>query len=79
MELEQKEAAKAAFGFSAVPFLLVVSKSGQLLGAGDPKTTDHAALLSAAEAQEKAALACPTAPAPAAAKSESVFTLDEDF
>jgi len=64
MEIEDKEAAKAAFGFAAVPFLLVVSKAGSILGMGDPKNTDYQALLAASEELAGAA---------------DVFTLDEDF
>ena len=75
MEVDQKEAAKVAFSFAAVPFLIVVSKSGQVLGMGDPRTVDYVALLAAAEAPGKDQ---PTG-CGAHAESQQLFSLDEDF
>lgn len=74
LDLEHKEAAKAAFGFAAVPFYVVLSADGRVLAAEGPKAPDFAALLAAADAGEAAAEA--DVPAPA---TSDVFTLDEDF
>jgi len=78
MEPGAKEAAKNAFAFAQVPFLLVVSKSGAVLGMGDPKSTDYKALLAAAAEDEQKLAAAPEAEAAVPAPA-NVFTLDEDF
>ena len=64
MEMDVKENAKAAFGFSAVPFVVVVDKSGAVIGQGDPKLVDYAELLSK--------------PQPPTGRSPDLV-LDEDF
>ena len=45
MEFEQKELAKKAFGFAAVPFYVVVGGNGDILGCGEPKSIDYNALI----------------------------------
>ena len=87
MEVDMKELAKKAFGFTQVPFYVVVGESGSILGMGDPKNIDYEQLL-AEETNVKAELP-DTATAPAktlednearpAENRENVFTLDEDF
>ena len=56
MTFEEKEAAKAAFGFSSVPFCVVFSAAGAVLFKGNPKELELATFDFAAE---------PTAAAPA--------------
>jgi hypothetical protein len=65
MEVEVKEEAKALFGFNAVPFVIVVDKDGNVIGHGDPKTVDYAALVAGGAA--------------AAAGASAPLVLDEDF
>ncbi len=80
MHMEAKEKAKTAFGFAAVPFYVIVSKDGAVLGKGDPKTTDYAALLAAAAAP--AALcggSVDDKTLQPMATAAHTFTLDEDF
>ena len=87
MDLENKEAAKKAFGFAAVPFYVVVSREGVVLGKGDPKAVDHVKLLAAAdagEAQSEQAASSPSSAPSAQAQAQAqapsdVFSLDEDF
>ena len=42
MTFEEKEKAKAAFGFSAVPFCIIFNAAGAILFKGDPKDVDFA-------------------------------------
>ena len=56
MEVDVKEKAKAAFGFTAVPFVVVVNADGVVVGHGDPKNLDYAALLSKAPSTGAGAL-----------------------
>ena len=72
MEVEHKDAAKSAFGFSAVPFVIIVDKSGNIISSGDPKSLDYATLL-------KTAASGATATSAPAAATENTFSLDEDF
>lgn len=78
MEMDVKEEAKKAFGFNAVPFYVVVSKDGRVLGAGDPKKINYEELLSA-PAPEIAEVADKAPEEEAAVPQTNVFTLDEDF
>ena len=70
MESDQKEEAKNAFGFSAVPFVIIVDKSGSVISSGDPKSVDYVTTL-------KTAAAASSEVAPAV--TENAFSLDEDF
>jgi len=70
MEVDVKEAAKAAFGFTQVPYYIVIDKNGALVGSGEPKTTDYAKLLQ----ESNKALDQENIPQP-----QNVFTLSEDF
>lgn len=45
MDVEDKELAKAAFGFAAVPYYVFVGKNGIVLATGDPKSVDYSTLL----------------------------------
>lgn len=86
MDMTNKEVAKAAFGFTTVPFYVVVSKDGRVVGRGEPKNTDYVSLLAAAAAITNPAevdAPMPSAkvavPAPVPQHASNVFTLDEDF
>jgi len=46
MTKDEKETAKAAFGFTAVPFCIVIDTSGNIIFKGDPKLADFESLLS---------------------------------
>ena len=70
MEVETKELAKTAFGFSQVPFYVVVSSSGVVLGQGDAKSVDYNALLGG-DAASKGSVLTPV--------QDNGFSLDEDF
>jgi len=72
MEIEVKEQAKAAFGFAAVPFYVVVDRQGNVVGSGDPKTVDFVKLLADTKVPSSAAAASSSATIPE-------FKLDEDF
>jgi hypothetical protein len=74
MDMENKEAAKAAFGFAQVPFYVVVSKEGNILGKGAPQSVDHQALLQSDAATLKTATTVEQAPV-----DTNIFTLEEDF
>ena len=50
MTFAEKEAAKKAFGFSAVPFVAVFGADGALKYAGDPKGVDFGTVIDAAPA-----------------------------
>lgn len=68
MEIDVKEAAKAAFGFTQVPYYIIIDKDGTLVGYGEPKSTDYKAILEKSDkviTQENI--------------SQNVFTLNEDF
>lgn len=70
MEVDVKEAAKAAFGFTQVPYYIVIDKNGTLVGSGEPKTTDYIRLLEQSnKIVDKENVAQP----------QHVFTLSEDF
>jgi len=77
MTMEEKEAAKAAFGFKAVPFVVCFDKNGTVLASGDPRKMDIEAIFTqpAQTAPEPVKVVEP-APAPT---PESVLTFDEDF
>lgn len=47
MTVEEKEAAKAEFGFKAVPFAVVFSADGAVLFSGDPQGIDFATVFDA--------------------------------
>jgi thiol-disulfide isomerase/thioredoxin len=64
MDIDEKEKAKAEFGFNAVPFVLVVDQQGTILGMGDPKAIDYLDLINSA-----------LAPTP----TRATLVLDEDF
>ena len=85
MEVDMKEQAKKAFGFTQVPFYVVVGTSGTILGMGDPKKIDYEGLL-AKETELKVELphaaVAKTLENPEVTPAENganVFTLDEDF
>jgi thiol-disulfide isomerase/thioredoxin len=71
MDLETKERAKTDFGFTQVPFYVVISKDGDILGKGSPSSIDHKALLATATKVNPAITE--TIP------TSDIFTLDEDF
>lgn len=80
MELEDKEKAKAEFGFNSVPFCVVISKSGSILGSGDPKSIDFAKLLSAESKCENIGVSHKDLPVVCATNVQThTFSLDEDF
>ena len=64
MDLDEKEIAKAEFGFTAVPFVVVVDQQGTILGMGDPKAIDYLDLINSVRA-----------PIP----GRTALVLDEDF
>lgn len=81
MDVEAKEAAKAAWGFTSVPFYVVVDAAGNVIGTGEPKAVDYLALIDASTK---------TMSAPGFSNGENLnssnakiptttFTLDEDF
>jgi len=71
MEIDAKEKAKEVFGFSAVPFVVVVRSDGTVLGQGDPKTINYVELLKSHGEHH-----VPTASQPTASHS---LVFDEDF
>jgi hypothetical protein len=95
MELEDKESAKAFFGFSQVPFCVVSDYNGVILAAGEPKSIDIHLLLSKSESAEYAPLSDGTSESlkvaidslaidenvsnKATTHVQPVFVLDEDF
>jgi thiol-disulfide isomerase/thioredoxin len=70
MDMDNKDAAKAAFSFAQVPFYVIVSASGEIVAQGEPKQIDYQAALKTATA---------SIAAPNGVKKEEVFSLDEDF
>ena len=70
MEIDVKEEAKLFFGFTAVPFIVVIDIDGTVLGKGDPKSFDYMSLLKNTTTTNTAAS---TVVVP------GMLTLDEDF
>jgi len=73
MEVDAKEQAKAEWGFSAVPFYVVVDANGSVIGTGEPKTVDYSSLIAdsaANKATKENDIVNAAAP---------TFTVDEDF
>ena len=55
MTIAEKEAAKAEFGFSALPFCVVFAADGSVLYRGDPGQVDFATVFDAKPAEPKPA------------------------
>ena len=55
MTIEEKEKAKALFGFKAVPFCVVFDADGKLLKSGDPKTIDFSTVFTPVAGAESTA------------------------
>jgi len=75
MGVEEKESAKALFGFSQVPFAIVVDATGKVIGSGDPKSIDLDSLIKSCRVQSENA----ENKAVAVNHSFSELVLDEDF
>jgi thiol-disulfide isomerase/thioredoxin len=67
MEMDAKEEAKGAFGFTSVPFFVVIAQDGTILGTGDPKKISYESLFE----QPLSSTSKET--------GKDVFSLDEDF
>jgi|LauGreDrversion4_1035100.scaffolds.fasta_scaffold839869_1 hypothetical protein len=81
MEIDEKEAAKAAFGFTQVPYYIIIDKNGTLVGSGEPSKTDYISILAKSNTmvstiQEN--IPQNIAPSPSVVP-QNVFTLNEDF
>ena len=81
MDMEAKEAAKAAWGFAAVPFYVVVDAAGNVIGTGEPKTVDYSALIaeSIKTVRVSASSNGENSTASSNTRAPTAFTLDEDF
>ena len=79
MDMEEKESAKALFGFTQVPFCVVVSPSGTVVAAGEPKTLDLSMLLSVGTEEMVENKNTNLIQALAPSVIASGFVLDEDF
>jgi hypothetical protein len=78
MEMEEKEKVKAFFGFTQVPFCVVVNPSGVVIAAGDPKGMDLEKLLTLCDPIAEN-IVNNTKPSVIKTTSQPVFALDEDF
>lgn len=67
MDIDVKEEAKQIFGFTSVPFVVLIDKDGAILGHGDPKSFDYMAMLQNASKLD------------ITAQVPSTLVLDEDF
>ena len=74
MSTEEKERAKLAFGFSAVPFVVVFDSSGAVVGSGAPKDVDFVSLLGLVRDGETTKESLPVT-----STGTPAFVLDEDF
>ena len=68
MTFDEKEAAKAAFGFSSVPFCVVFGADGAVHYKGDPKDIDYATVFDA----KPASSAEPAPPTPSKALASAL-------
>lgn len=78
MEMEEKEKAKAFFGFTQVPFCVVVNPSGIVIAAGDPKGMDIDNLLTLSDAITEN-IVNHAKPSVVQSTPQPAFVLDEDF
>lgn len=79
MDLEMKEVAKKAFGFTQVPYYVVVSECGTIVGMGDPRKVDYEQLLKAEVPEPVIVPYAKSLDVVDSPEKDIVFTLDEDF
>ena len=70
VEESDKEKAKAAFGFTAVPFYVVFDKDGTIVASGDSKTIDYVSLIPNTSSVDSKVQASAT---------QNLVSFDEDF
>ena len=75
MEMDVKEMAKTSFGFTQVPYYIVIDKTGSLVGHGEPKATDYVTILQQSIKTNNIENNTNTI----TTQPNHVFTLDEDF
>ena len=78
MEMEEKEKAKAFFGFTQVPFCVVADANGIIIAAGDPKNIDFEKLLTSPQASTENIVNNTKISIPEST-SLPALVLDEDF
>ena len=74
MGMEEKELAKAFFGFTQVPFCVVVSPEGVVVFAGEPKSMNLKTLFVSSVSAENEGIASNVQ-----ATAQPAFVLDDDF